>query len=430
MPKLNPIMQCLSIIIALSSLSSFALADEQPKALSTADLIDKTTSPNATKPKPSFDAKEFADTGRQSPAPIEAGPFYIYPTLGVSLGYDDNITKANSNTVSSSGTLIAPSIVADLINNGDRYVFGYNGKFLRYFNSKENNTDSNELQFQAENTYSSRLSSVIFSNLLYAEDANGSTNTGTATPDRYRSFGLKGVVGYGAADATGRVEFDASVQNKRYLNNLEATAVNDQDSYAGAARFFYRVAPKTRALLEARVQNFRYVISPDIKNSTEYRLFTGADWAADDLFAASVKVGVLKKSYDLASKGSFSNFSYEIAGRFMPRTYSTFDFSALRTASESTLVGTDYLLEDIFSASWNHAWSSYTSTRANLSYTKSDYIGGSRKDDTLLTTLNVDYKLSRWLKTGAEIRFENRDSNQSFSTYNRAIYMLNVSGSL
>ncbi|MGL4604580.1 MAG: outer membrane beta-barrel protein, partial [Iodobacter sp.] len=211
---LKPISGLIAFALTLSSIASLSYADEQPKAVTSADLLDKLASPNSTKAKPSFDAKEFADTGRQSPAPIVAGPFYIYPTLGLGLGYDNNVTKANSNEISSAGAMISPSIVADLVNNGDRYVFGYNGQFLRYFDSKDNNTDSNELQFQAQNTYSSRLSSVVFANLLYAEDAKGSTDSGSATPDRYRSASAKAVVSYGAAEATGRIELEAGAQNK------------------------------------------------------------------------------------------------------------------------------------------------------------------------------------------------------------------------
>jgi polysaccharide biosynthesis protein VpsM len=429
MYKLKSISGFIALALAFSAASAISYADEQPKALSTADLLDKLASPNTTKPKPSFDAKEFADTGRQSPAPIEAGPFYIYPTLGIGIGRDSNVTKANSNEIASTGTLITPSIVADLLNDGDRYLFGYNGKFLRYADSKENDTNSNELQFQAQNTYSSRLSSLLFANLLYAEDATGTTASGSSTPDRYRSLGLKGLINYGAAEATGRIELEAGLQNKRYSNNQNVTQFLDQDSLSAAARFFYRVAPRTSVVFEARAQNFDYVVNPNLQNSKEYRLYTGLTWDASDSLAGSVKVGMLNKKYDLATRGDFSKFSYEALLRFMPLSYSSIELSALRTPSEGTGAGS-FLLDDVLNASWNHAWSSYLSSRLIFGYVKSDYQGISRNDDTYSSGVSFDYKLTRWLKTGAEFKYEKRNSTITTQGYQRNIFMVNLSGSL
>ncbi|NHQ88521.1 outer membrane beta-barrel protein [Iodobacter sp. HSC-16F04] len=425
----KPVSGLIALALAMSATASISYADEQPKAISSADLLDKLSSPNSTKPKPSFDAKEFADTGRQSPSAIEAGPFFIYPTLGIAVGRDSNVTRTNRNEIASTAALISPSIVADLLNNGDRYVFGYNGKFLRYFDSKENNTNSNELQFQAQNAYSARLSSLILSNLLYAEDAQGTTDSGSSTPDKYRSFGLKGLVAYGAAEATGRIELEAGVQNKRYSNNQNVTRFFDQDSLSAAARFFYRVAPKTSLVFEGRVQNFDYLVNPDLQNSKEYRFYTGATWDADDYFTGTVKVGVLNKNYDTSTKEDFTKFSYEALLRFTPLTYSSFELSALRTPSEATGSG-NFLLDDVLNLQWNHAWSSYLSTRTYLNYVQSDYSGITRTDNTYAAGLGVDYKLTRWLKTGAELRYEKRNSNITEQDYQRNLFMVNLSGSL
>lgn len=427
--KIKPVSGLIALALAMSAISSISYADEQPKALTSADLLDKLSSPNSTKPKPSFDAKEFADTGRQSPSPIEAGPFFIYPTLGISVGRDSNVARTSNNEIASTATLISPSVVADLLSNGDRYVFGYKGKFLRYADSKDNNTDSNELQFQAENAYSARLSSLILGNLLYAEDAQGTTDSGSSTPDKYRSLSLKGLVGYGAAEATGRIELEAGVQNKRYSNNQNVTRFFDQDSLSAAARFFYRIAPKTSLVFEGRAQNFDYVVNPELQNSKEYRLYTGLKWDMDDSFMGSVKVGMLNKKYDSDTKGEFTKFSYEALLRFTPLSYSSVELSAMRTPSESTGSG-NFLLDDVLNAQWNHSWSSYLSSRAYLTYVNSDYSGIARTDDTYITGLAVDYKLTRWLKTGAELRYEKRNSNITFQDYQRNLFMVNLSGSL
>ncbi|WP_373974923.1 outer membrane beta-barrel protein [Chitinibacter sp. SCUT-21] len=427
MTKLSLMTQAVAAALSLTAITSYA--DEQPKQLSSAEIEQQLASPNSTQVKPSFSAKEFADTGRQNPAPIEAGPFYVYPMLGVSFGYDDNITRAADNEISSAGTLIAPSIVADLANNGDRYVVGYNGRFVRYFDSKSNNTDSNELQFQAQNNYSARLSSVVFANVIQAEDQVGSTDSRSKSPDEYRQYMIRGLIGYGAQDATGRIEADATFINKDYLNNRQTTASQDQETLALSGRFFYRIAPKTRLLLEARYQDINYDVRPEQQNSDEYRLYAGANWDADAYFLGTVKLGMQSKDFDDPTKKDFRGFSYEAMLRFMPRTYSSLDLTATRTTSESTGLG-DYLLEDIFSLTWNHAWSNFISSRATASYTMSDYVGSIRNDDTLNMALGLDYKVTRWLKTGAEIRFENRDSNIRTENYDRAIYMLNFSGSL
>lgn len=427
MTKLNLLTRAVLAAFSLTVANSYA--DEQPKQLTAEEIEKKLASPNSTQVQPSFSATEFADTGRQNPAPIEAGPFYIYPTLGLSFGYDDNITRASSNEVSSAGMVISPSIVADLLNNGDRFVVGYNGRFTRYFDGNKYDLNSNELQFQAQNNYGVRLSSVVFANVIQAEDQVGSTDNRSATPDEYRQFMVRGLVGYGAPEATGRLEADVTFVNKDYLNNRQFTAAQDQDVFALSGRFFYRIAPKTRLLFEARYQDINYEVRPERQNSDEYRLYAGADWDADAYFMGSLKLGMLSKDFDDSTRKDHTGFSYEALVRFMPRTYSTFDVTARRTTSESTGFA-DYLLEDIFSLTWNHAWSNFLSTRATASYAMSEYKGSTREDDTLNTSFGVDYKIARWLKAGAEVRFEDRDSNVRTEKYDRAIYLLNLSGSL
>lgn len=426
--KLKPI----ALLMISCMLSSVAQADEQPKApqaYTNTNLPDHLSTPNSTQKKTSFDAKEFADTGRQNPAAIEAGPFYVYPMISVGYGFDDNITRASRNEISSNGVSIAPSLVADLVNNGDRYVIGYNGRIIRYFDQKSNDTESHELQLQAQNTYSSRLTSSFFANVMQAEDQVGATDSRSKTPDQYRQYSVRLAVGYGAADATGRIEGEMGYTDKQYQNNRATTAALDQSAFNAAARFYYRVAPRTRALIEGRYQDINYDLNSATQNSQEYRALTGVTWEADDYFTGSAKVGMLRKSYDDARRGSFSDFTYEAAVRFMPRTYSTFDLTALRTIAESTGVG-DHILEDSLSLLWEHAWNNFISTRTGLSYVHSDYVGATRKDNTFNANFNIDYKITRWLKTGAEIRFEDRNSNTFNNDYKRAIYLLSLTGTL
>jgi hypothetical protein len=270
---------------------------------------------------------------------------------------------------------------------------------------------------------------VLFANVIQAEDQVGATDNRSQTPDEYRQYMIRGLIGYGALEATGRLEADATFATKEYLNNRQFTETQDKDTLALSGRFFYRIAPKTRLLFEARYQDFSYDVNPERQDSTEYRLFTGADWDADAYFKGSLKLGILSKNFDDDRKDDFTGFSYEALVRFLPRTYSRIDFTATRTTSESTGFA-DYLVDDIFSISWDHAWSNYVNTRASAGYTMSDYKGTPREDDTVNMLIGIDYKWTRWLKAGAEIRYENRDSNFQNESFNRTIYMLNFAASL
>src|SRR5262249_47562298 len=112
-----------------------------------------------------------------------------------------------------------------------------------------------------------------------------------------------------------------------------------------------------------------------------------------------------------------------------PRTYSTFDFYTSRQSNESTGLG-DFILTDIYGATWNHAWSSYVNTAVIVKGTKDDYQGFDRNDKTATLGLKIGYKFRRWLTLGAEYNHTHRNSNLDSFDYDRNIYFLTATASM
>ena len=53
---------------------------------------------------------------------IRAEPVFIYPSLGVSLGYDDNLTGVHDNRISSAFVMLFPRVRADIKKGSDTYA--------------------------------------------------------------------------------------------------------------------------------------------------------------------------------------------------------------------------------------------------------------------------------------------------------------------
>ncbi|MGH8533266.1 MAG: hypothetical protein ACREV1_11230 [Gammaproteobacteria bacterium] len=102
---------------------------------------------NPASPVPSPDLA----TGAALPAQrgfIRAEPFFIYPFVGVGVGYNDNLTGVNDDRILSSAFLaVSPRVRADVKTGANIYALTYAGNYSHYLRSSDN--DVNEHEFIA-----------------------------------------------------------------------------------------------------------------------------------------------------------------------------------------------------------------------------------------------------------------------------------------
>lgn len=370
-----------------------------------------------------------APVGSAGAYKTESG-IYLYPTLLVGLGYNDNVRATSANTTSSSLINITPQLIAEFKHKGDRYTALATVNSINYASSSDDSTINSQFTLAGDNFFSARTRAAWAIGQVHGTDARGANNRPiSAEPDRWTSTNLDGRFVYGAPEAQGRLELDLGNQNKTYDNNRVNTAVADVTVGSYAGRLFYRVGTRSLVLGEVRNAKNNYASSLSTDSNTERRYYVGLTWDATAATTGIIKVGKMTKDFDLAGRDGFSGESWEASIRWMPLTYSVFDLQTSRSAGDATGVGNYSLLTNT-NLTWNHKWSQSLTSRAALGVLKTDYAGTTRSDSATNYGLTVDYSVLRWLKVGVDWSMTDNTSNAPNAAYKRNITMFTLNASL
>jgi hypothetical protein len=366
---------------------------------------------------------------RGAPIRTESGIFF-YPSVFVGYGVNDNVGSTPTNQVRSNLTTIAPEVVAEMKSHGDRYTAVFTANSTSYASSRDDNYTNYEAWVAGDNYFSARARMGWAVGTIVSSDPRGSKSNGiSASPDRWHAPTLRGKFIYGAQEAAGRIEVDVDVKHKRYDNNQVNTETLSLNDSGIAGRFFYRVGSRSMALLEVRNHVFDYTSPNATDDNTDRRVYLGYTWEATAATTGIVKVGRMTKRFDLAGKERFSGSTWEATVRWLPRTYSAFEFESSKTADDPTGVG-NYLENTNNTLSWNHQWSGSFTTVASAGVLKSKFAGTGREDDIQRMSITANYALRRWMSIGVDFANTNTKSNQTGLDWKRNVTMFNANFTL
>ena len=347
---------------------------------------------------------------------------FVTPTLGVTIGYNDNLRITSTNRISSNFLVLSPRLLAEAAYRADRYTLGYQADVIRYGSSSRDDIENQELAATGQNVFGTRTGVNWRASLSDRFDPIGSTQRSSGgavtTPDHWQGALLSGTGRYGAPGARGRVEVDLGYFKKEYQNNRATTAGADFDSLTFATRLYTRVAPNTELLTEYRATQFDYRLDSNNLDNTEQRLLVGAQWRATAKTSGIFKVGYLNKHFDRV-RPSYSGGTWEGGVRWEPRTYSFVEVSTGRTASDPSGTGTNFILSSFVSGAWTHRWRSFFSTRVNFLHIEDDYNGASRRDRTNTLGISAAYDVRRNVRASLALEHTKRDSSISVFDYTR-----------
>ncbi len=369
-----------------------------------------------------------APTGNAAPFKTESG-IYLYPTVFLGVGHNDNLQTSSTNQISSSLVNFAPQLVAELKNKGDRFTALASLNNVNYASSSSDNTTNYEVQLAGDHYFTARARGAWSVGQVRSTDVRGANNRAvSAEPDRWTSNNVDGRFVYGAAEAQGRIEVDLGNQDKTYTNNRANTAVADVSVGSFASRLFYRLGSRSLALVEYRNAKAKYASNLSTDSNTEQRYYAGLTWDATAATTGIVKIGRMTKDFTAPREG-YSGASWEAAVRWSPRTYSVFELQTSRSTADSSGFGT-YALNTGTNLTWNHKWNQSFTTRAALGLLNTDFGGTTRSDTTTTYALTADYALRRWLTVGVDFARTDNSSNVATSEYKRNVTMLTLNASL
>ena len=269
---------------------------------------------------------------------VEMGDSAVYatPSVGLGVGHDDNLFLSNTNTKSSVIEVLSPGLRLDAHRPGLVLKSSWQGQYGRYTDSRADDYQDQYWLNSVDWALDQRTFFRLGYDYLRGHDARGSTDRPNSdSPDRYRLSVPRAMFAYGAPGAQGRVELYYSDAHKDYLNHNDTTAVSDRDTTEAGGAFYWRVGPKTYALVEARDTKIDYDIQNPLSGH-ETRYFVGLSWEATAATTGTVKIGELRRSFDGDNIPSHTSPSWEAEITWSPRTYTQFDFFSSRYTNEST----------------------------------------------------------------------------------------------
>lgn len=383
-----------------------------------------------------------------SPGGVPFGAMTAYPAVDLTLGHDDNVIRGKSgqNKRSSSFMVVSPSVRLEGKSQANLYSLTYRADIGRYRDSSADNYNTQKLSGLASLSPTARVALDLRGEYARGTDARGSNDRALPNePDRWHSWMVGGVLGYGAPGAQGRIELEAGYTDKEYDNNRASRVVGgvfqqgteflDRADASYGGTFFWRVAPKTQLLFQVRQTDIDYDISASTLDSKERRYLAGVTWTATAKTTGIFKIGRLKKDFDSSTRSDSSESSWEGTVQWKPLTYSTVDITTGKQMNEVTGNGTgsgDFISSKNLNATWTHSWKPRFSTSVSAGVREDDYqgSGATRSDDTDNLGLGMAYQMRRGLKLGANYTHTKRDSNVSPFDYSRNVIMFTVGAAL
>lgn len=360
------------------------------------------------------------------PQPVAIQGLKFYPSLRVGERYDDNYREVHVDAPSSRITLLEPELRLVAEDRNSAYRLSYAGSHQTYHDDDDASHMDHRLRLDGvlEFTARHRLSLEAAYSLL-EETAS------TAIPgvnDEYSLATLRGTYRFGAESARNNLEFTAGHERLRFHDDSLANAAEERDANRLGVTWFHRLGG-TRALIEARYDEFDYVRPDSPLNSHNLALLTGAIWEATARISGRIRAGYQRKEYDDDRRGGLESPMWEVGLEWEPRTYSRFTLTT-RQAYDEGDDGADAIRHTRARLDWRHAWSGRFSTTLTFGTARLRYQGLDREDDLASAGLTLSYQPRRWLELAVGYSHRDNDSTEDRERYRRNLYSVTASASL
>ncbi|MDQ6969215.1 MAG: outer membrane beta-barrel protein [Mariprofundus sp.] len=361
---------------------------------------------------------------------IQVGAIHIYPVLDTKALYDNNITRSESNSISSAQTFLSPSITM-LAGNVEHYLsLQYKLEYDKFWSSSIDTYTNHFIDVLLHRELSNRGRLDIGINYSRSQDQRGSTFTGIPTqllgfiePNRWHQAAVTAKFEYGSNGARMKLAAHGDYSIKRFENNRALTASQDSNSSTFGGTLFFRTRSRFYALLDTTygIQDYRQSASP--LSSHELGLAGGLAWKASARTSGTIKVGWLQRRLDLSGQTN-SNLAWDASISWKPLSYSTWTISTSFANTETLGATGSFVQSQQNQVSWSHAWDQVFSHAIGISIGRNKYIGTARTDHLSDAHLSLIYAMQPWLDISTDYAYSRRASNKALSSYKQHLFSM------
>jgi hypothetical protein len=333
---------------------------------------------------------------------------------GLAVISDSNITRT-ADEISDKTAIFSPQLQF-LSNVGQhKFVFDYQGDFAVYNDNSQYNYNDHDFKLGAIFDHSYRINSELKLGYQDKVEEPGSNSAQTQLSEEFNQLTRKSALAkfyYGTTASIGQFVLGVDHDQQRYTNNQQSYRDLDRNKFTGT--FFYRMAPKTRLLLEASVAKIDYIEDSlfAVPTSDENLYLAGIEWEATAITSGTFKIGYQKKDYEDELFNDIDGLSYFLDMIWKPNTYTTVKIGAERSTSESAEQDIGGFISTGYSLGLDHAFSSRTLFNAKYQHDKSDLtFAQNRTDKRKRITVGITHSLRTWLDINLNYGHLARSSN-------------------
>ena len=345
------------------------------------------------------------------------------PSVEVNILQDNNIFRT-ADEISDNIATITPSLVYNVLYGKQAISAVYKGGYAFYADNSDLNYTDHNISVRALLDHSYSLSSEFKANYQYLIEQPGITNAVTSELSEFNqqsntSFSAK--VLFGANQSKGQIVASYAQRKLRYDNNAQQFRDYDNEKVTGT--FYYRVAPKTRILLEASAADLDYKNTLTFDQSSKQKSYlAGVEWNATAITSSVFKIGYQDANYTNDLISDLSGLSYFLDMTWKPNTYSLVKIGASRAARESAEQSVGGFLSNEFNVGIDHEFTRKTNISVNYRYIEFDFDNRqNRQDESQNISMTLKYQSKRWLQLQLGFELLKRVSSSQFFEFDARI---------
>ncbi|MEM1154585.1 MAG: outer membrane beta-barrel protein [Pseudomonadota bacterium] len=374
------------------------------------------------------------------PANVSFGPMFITPTLEVEQYYTDNLWLTEDDKKDTWATILTPKVQAWIESGPSEYSLGFEIEDSHYHSSGDDDYTDYTTNLDIKQVFTARNTLDLFAEYYDGHEERGSgfiqgnLSLITDGPVEYQRTTYGGDYIYGSKESRGRIRLGYKSADYDYDNFREFTRFFDREEETLNATLFWKIAPRTDALIEVRAIDNDYVrVNPDDPagslSNDEYNYLVGVDWEATAKTTGHVKVGAYDRDYDSNGRQDEDGFLWDVGVLWEPRSFTSLDFNTRRFYQPTNGIGNG-INTRVVELTWLYDLSGRSSTHLSAGFESDDYEGSDREDDIYGIEAKYIYAFRRWFDLGAGYRFEDRDSNVNVFNYDENVWFIEAKLSL
>jgi hypothetical protein len=401
------------------------------------------------------------DDDGYAPRGIHVGSFYVFPSVAIGIGIDDNIFRLPEENAEATGAAVDTPVSDNFVKtnasvtiNSDwtRHAFAGMasvslGKYDEFgqedFGNYEMGIDgtldikrgifaTGKAGFRKKNEDRSSVDDREVDSVAATQEVFGIEPT---------AFSAKYVgVGFDYNPARLGFSFDLDYKTLDYgdISNINGAIVDNGDRNRSLAiarvRVGYEIMPHRSLYLEGNLNNVGYDQQADNngieRSSSGYKTAVGMNFDLSNLLLGDVYVGYLEQDYDSPTQADISSNTFGAKLKWFPSRLTSVNLGLNQNVEESTEASASGYLSTKANIGINHELKRNIILSASVDHTENEFtqnaIGQKEREDITGISLGGKYLISRLLTTSLNVRREVRNSDLQIQEYtnNRAEFKI------